>query len=51
MGLFDYNLVNALLGSWPGVERVVYILVGAAAVYVFATHKDDCKICGEMMKK
>lgn len=47
VGLFDFNLVAALL---PGVEKLVYILVGAAAVYTFATHKNACKACAEMMK-
>ena len=48
VGLFSFNLVNMLFGSWPTVERVVYILVGLSAVYVFVTHKEDCKICGKM---
>lgn len=51
VGLLNFDLVTTLLGSWPGLVRFVYILVGASAVYVFAGHKDDCKICGEMMKK
>lgn len=46
IGLFDFNLVNSIVGAWPTVERIVYILVGASAVYVFTTHKADCKICG-----
>jgi uncharacterized membrane protein YuzA (DUF378 family) len=29
----NYNVVNLLLGSWPQVEWVVYILVGLAAVH------------------
>lgn len=29
----DLNVVNLLLGTWPQVEWVVYILVGLAAVY------------------
>ncbi|HJZ06290.1 hypothetical protein A2634_02455 [Candidatus Amesbacteria bacterium RIFCSPHIGHO2_01_FULL_48_32] len=51
VGLFDFNLVEALLGSGSGLARLVYIVVGVSAVYVFATHKNDCKICGEMMAK
>lgn len=51
IGLLNFDLVATLLGSWPGLVKLVYILVGASAVYVFAGHKDDCKICGEMMKK
>lgn len=32
VGFFDYNLVNALLGAWPVVEKVVYDVVGVAAL-------------------
>lgn len=42
---FGYNLVNMLLGSWPIVEKIVYILVGLSAVYEIATHKKNCKCC------
>jgi uncharacterized protein len=45
VGLMDFNLVNALLGSMMGVERVVYILVGLSAVYLAVTHMNDCKVC------
>lgn len=45
VGLFDFNLVTMLLGSMPVLEKLVYILVGASAVYIAATHKSDCKIC------
>ena len=33
VGLLNVNLVNWLLGSWPTVERIVYILVGLSGVY------------------
>lgn len=42
VGLFGFNLVSAVLGP---VENLVYILVGASAVYIGATHMKDCKIC------
>ena len=41
-----YNVVNLLLGSWPVVEQIVYILVGLAAIYEVVTHKKNCKDCG-----
>lgn len=28
----DWNVVHMILGMWPMVEGIVYILVGAAAV-------------------
>jgi uncharacterized protein len=47
VGLFEYNLVMALLGGYPAVEMLVYVLVGLSAVYVLVTHKGDCKICSK----
>lgn len=46
VGLFDLNLVNMLVGTWPVVEKLVYILVGASAIYTLVTHKEYCKFCG-----
>lgn len=33
IGLLGINVVNMILGSWPILERIVYILVGVAGVY------------------
>lgn len=44
VGGFGFNLVNALLGSWPVVEKVVYILVGLSAIMMLL--KGKCKMCG-----
>lgn len=43
IGAFNFNLVNAIVGSWPTVERVVYILVGLSALLMLA--KGKCKMC------
>lgn len=45
LGAFDFNLVSKLLGSWPIVEKVVYILVGLATLVLIFTHKKDCTCC------
>lgn len=45
VGLFDFNLVAFLVGSWPVVENLVYIAVGIAAIYTMATHIGECKVC------
>ncbi len=34
IGFFGFNLVAELLGSVPTLERVVYAIVGLAAVYL-----------------
>lgn len=41
----NWNLVNLILGSWPMLEWLVYVLVGASAVYEIVTHKTNCKEC------
>lgn len=39
VGLFNVNLVTLVLGSMPGAEKIVYILVGLSAVYVGLNQK------------
>ena len=39
VGLFDFDLVFWLLGAWPMVARVVYVLVGLAALVLLFTPK------------
>lgn len=34
----NLNVVNLLLGSWPTVEAVVYVLVGLSALAVGYAH-------------
>jgi uncharacterized membrane protein YuzA (DUF378 family) len=41
----NWNVVNLILGSWPAVEWIVYVLVGVAAVYEIVKHKGICKEC------
>lgn len=33
IGILDVNIVNLLLGGSPVVEKFIYILIGASAVY------------------
>ena len=41
VGLFNWNLVTAIFGSIPTLERIIYIIVGIAALYMiyFLTKK------------
>jgi len=43
-GAFEFNLVNKILGSVSWLERLVYILVGLAGIFMLFTCK--CKACG-----
>lgn len=31
----NWNLVNMVLGAWPQVEWLVYVLVGVAGIWLF----------------
>lgn len=39
----NWNVVNIVLGSWPQVEWIVYVLVGVSAVFML--FKDNCSMC------
>ncbi len=39
------NVVTMLLGSYPMVESLVYVLVGLSALKLVLSHKKDCKQC------
>ncbi|MFA6158839.1 MAG: DUF378 domain-containing protein [Candidatus Paceibacterota bacterium] len=41
----DWNVVHAILGGSLTLENLVYVFVGASAVYAAATHKSSCKDC------
>ena len=45
----NWNVVNMILGSWPVVEWLVYVLVGVSAVYEVVVHKENCRLCGSGM--
>ena len=46
-----YALLGFEIGSFVGgmdsaVAKVIYVLVGVAAVFEVATHKGNCRTCG-----
>ena len=43
IGLFEYDLVTSLLGSWPWLVKLIFVLVGLAAV--MALIEKGCKHC------
>jgi uncharacterized membrane protein YuzA (DUF378 family) len=44
-GLFNHDLIEDIFGNWPTFAEIIYTLVGIAAVYLAATHMNDCKVC------
>lgn len=45
VGAFNFDLVHAILGSITWLEKLVYILVGIAAIAEVAAHYSSCKYC------
>jgi uncharacterized membrane protein YuzA (DUF378 family) len=41
----NWNVVNLLLGTWPMVEALIYVLVGLSALWLLITHRKHCKEC------
>ena len=41
----NWNIMNLLLGSYPAVENLVYLLVGLSAISLLVSHKKDCRHC------
>lgn len=46
VGLFGWDVGEIFGGQGAAVSRLVYVLVGLAAIYEAATHKGNCKVCG-----
>ena len=45
IGVFGFDLVATIFGEMSAISRIVYTLVGLAAIYELATHKKSCKLC------
>lgn len=41
----NWNVVNLIVGSYPTIENIVYLLVGLSAVALMFGHKKDCRAC------
>lgn len=42
----NLNVVNMLLGSWPMIEAIIYVVVGVAAILsIFGCSCSKCKGC------
>lgn len=44
IGLFQWNLISSL-GLPAMVTQLVYILVGASALFTLTSHMGECKAC------
>jgi hypothetical protein len=46
VGVFNWDIGALFGGMSAAVSRIIYILVGLAAIYELFTHKSSCKPCG-----
>lgn len=49
VGLFGWDVGQLFGGMGAAVSRIIYILVGLAAIWEVATHKSTCKMCSAGM--
>ena len=45
VGLFNWDVGQLFGGMDAMVSKVIYVLVGLAAIYELLTHKKNCKVC------
>jgi len=45
LGLANINVINTLFGFFPGLENVIYVLIGLSGILMIVQHKGDCKLC------
>lgn len=50
VALWNFNLVTAIFGPL-GFEDLAYVVIGASALYVLYSHRQDCKTCLGLAKK
>lgn len=50
VALLQLNLVEMLFGGMPALVNLVYLLVGASAVYELAIHMGYCMYCSGKKK-
>ena len=41
----SWDVINLVLGSWPAVVTLLYLLVGISAIILMFSHKMDCREC------
>lgn len=43
VGLFDFDVINALFGKVPLIERLVYVMIGLSAVGIILEVLSRCR--------
>lgn len=45
LGVIGWEVGQLFGGSGAVVSKIIYVIIGLAAVYELATHKGNCKTC------
>ena len=48
LSALGYNVVEMIFGHGTTLVKLVYLLVGASAVYEIVTNRKNCKHCANM---
>lgn len=48
LGLFGWEIGALFGGSAALISRIIYIVIGVAAVYEVVSHKSSCKNCASL---
>lgn len=52
VGVFGSDIGDFLFGGMDApLSRLIYVLVGVAALYEVTTHKKGCRVCGTDMSQ
>lgn len=50
LALFNWDIGNLFGGQGAAVSKIIYVLVGLAAIFEIATHAKRCKDCAGAIK-
>ena len=51
LGLFNWDIGMIFGGQGAIISKIIYVLVGVAAIYLIFTHSKDCKHCETKMSE
>ncbi len=46
LGIFNWELSELVGGPGSLIAKIVFVVIGLAAVYEAVTHRHNCKACG-----
>lgn len=41
----NWDVIKYVIGQWPTLQALVYVLVGLSALYLISDHRKNCMAC------